>query len=138
MSNTEKKLDALIDALGFDVEEVAAFDHFRYSFESISNPKAKKGDFIFPHYKFTKRYRPAINKPKPDIWKVDTCIGHSLNDKDEDLIDGQVYKFNYKSKNTKYDNCIMTYRKSIRKFACFKYLLDLEFCTDIKRIIVDE
>jgi hypothetical protein len=52
MNNTEKKLDALIDALGFDVEEV-------------NEQSIPTGQIIVAHdYKLTKRDEPADDEPQ--------------------------------------------------------------------------
>ncbi len=59
MNNTEKKLDALIDALGFDVEEKHVFDADAYQRQccvyALTCLKANKEDHIQPEFKFTKR-----------------------------------------------------------------------------------
>ncbi len=58
MNTTDKKLDALIDALGFDVEEVDVNPrrHDRYPSEPIYD------------YKLTKRGVPVVDEPKTHIW----------------------------------------------------------------------
>jgi hypothetical protein len=74
MNNTEKKLDALIDALGFDFEEKLMLyeANFRSSRE-VKNGifKVNDGDHIHPEFKFTKRDVPAVD----DSIKLSDWIG---------------------------------------------------------------
>jgi hypothetical protein len=67
MNNTEKKLDALIDALGFDVEEKHVFDADAYQRQrcvyALTCLKANKEDHIHPEFKFTKRDETVDNTP---------------------------------------------------------------------------
>ena len=67
MNNTEKKLDALIDALGFDVGEDEAFHQIQYAHALMSNGNAKKEDYIFTNYKFTKRDKGMVDAAARDI-----------------------------------------------------------------------
>ena len=72
MNNTEKKLDALIDALGFDVKAVSVGNH-----ELIKafwdRPAIVQEVF---DYKLTKRDSP---KRKPKEWKIcHVCKGSGL------------------------------------------------------------
>jgi hypothetical protein len=60
MNNTEKKLDALINALGFDVEESHVLDVDNYKVArlvSFGMFEVNK-DYIHPEFKFTKRDEP--------------------------------------------------------------------------------
>ena len=63
MSDTDKKLDALIDALGFDVEEKHVLDVDSYQRQrcvyALTCLKANKEDHIHPEFKFTKRGEPV-------------------------------------------------------------------------------
>jgi hypothetical protein len=64
MNNTEKKLDALIDALGFDVEGKYVVDEDNYEaarLASFGMFKVNKVDYIHPEFKFTKRDKPVEN-----------------------------------------------------------------------------
>jgi hypothetical protein len=75
MNNTEKKLVALINALGFDVEEKHVFDADAYQRQccvySLTCLKAKKEDHIHPEFKFTKRDVPVVD----DSIKLSDWIG---------------------------------------------------------------
>jgi hypothetical protein len=68
MNNTEKKLDALIDALGFDFEEKHVFDADAYQRQccvyALTCLKANKGDHIHPEFKFTKRHKAVDDEPQ--------------------------------------------------------------------------
>jgi hypothetical protein len=56
MSNTEKKLDALIDALGFDVEEVVTTVHPPFSImKAFTDRYNQQGPVHTVNYKLTKR-----------------------------------------------------------------------------------
>tara|TARA_R110000851_G_scaffold191384_2_gene342006 strand:- start:672 stop:1067 length:396 start_codon:yes stop_codon:yes gene_type:complete len=76
MNNTEKKLDALINALGFDVEEKHVLDGVAYwdqcrAYSGLLHLKANKEDHIHPEFKFTKRDAPVDD----DSIKVSDWIG---------------------------------------------------------------
>jgi hypothetical protein len=79
MNNTEKKLDALIDALGFDVEKKHVFDADAYQRQccvyALTCLKANKEDHIQPEFKFTKRDEPVNHE-----WTVDTNTSYALDD----------------------------------------------------------
>ena len=60
MSDTDKKLDALIDALGFDVEVVTKLDKVRYAYASAASNVSKQ-DFTYTEFKFTKRDGPDVS-----------------------------------------------------------------------------
>jgi hypothetical protein len=61
MNNTEKKLDALIDALGFDVEEIRTRDNEAYNHDlrayggMLGMMPANGRDYITTEFKLTKR-----------------------------------------------------------------------------------
>jgi hypothetical protein len=57
MNNTEKKLDALIDALGFDVEEVVTTVHPSFSIMKacFTDRYNQQGPVHTVNYKITKR-----------------------------------------------------------------------------------
>jgi hypothetical protein len=72
MNNTEKKLDALIDALGFDVEESAVF---------AVRPDGSDKMHIRTDIKLTERDVPVANdEPVNHEWTVDTNTGCSFDD----------------------------------------------------------
>tara|TARA_R110000772_G_C13203340_1_gene430287 strand:- start:40 stop:366 length:327 start_codon:yes stop_codon:yes gene_type:complete len=61
MNNTEKKLDALIDALGFDVEEIRTRNNEAYNHDlkvyggMLGMMPANGRNYITTEFKFTKR-----------------------------------------------------------------------------------
>jgi hypothetical protein len=61
MNNTEKKLDALIDALGFDVEEVVTTVHPPFSIMKacFTDRYNQQGPVHTVNYKLTKRDEPV-------------------------------------------------------------------------------
>ena len=64
MNNTEKKLDALIDALGFDVEEIGGLDCFAYAQHLMDVGgviPVNARDYRTIECKLIKRDEPAIN-----------------------------------------------------------------------------
>ncbi len=65
MNNTEKKLDALIDALGFDVEEVVTTVHPPFSIMKacFTDRYNQQGPVHTVNYKLTKRDKPVYNVP---------------------------------------------------------------------------
>jgi hypothetical protein len=67
MNNTEKKLDALIDALGFDVEKVVTTVHPPH----FTDMYIEQGPVHTVNYKFTKRDAPVVD----DSIKVSDWIG---------------------------------------------------------------
>jgi hypothetical protein len=70
MNNTDKKLDALIDVLGFDVEQVDVNPrkHDRYPSEPIYD------------YKLIKRDKPVDDEPVNHEWTVDTNTSYAFDD----------------------------------------------------------
>jgi hypothetical protein len=91
MNNTEKKLDALIDALGFDVEETKTFDSDEViKWSDRWDLLEKLGvSFVPPDrptpavkYKFTKRDAPVNHE-----WTVDTNTCHAF---DDDPVDDEL------------------------------------------------
>jgi hypothetical protein len=91
MNNTEKKLDALIDALGLDVEETKTFDSddvIKWS----NRWKTLEGlgvSFVPPDrptptvkYKFTKRDAPVEDKPKTHMWMGSHAISMDEYERD--------------------------------------------------------
>jgi hypothetical protein len=81
MNNTEKKLDALIDALGFDVEEKHVFDNEAYT-SANRRFNAIKENYIQPEFKFTKRDEPVEENKT-------ITVSHALNmlcKRDRDII----------------------------------------------------
>jgi hypothetical protein len=88
MNNNEKKLDALIDALGFDVEESHVLDSDAYRRQCIAysgsiHLMANKEDHIHPEFKFTKRDEPVEENKT-------ITVSHALNmlcKRDRDIID---------------------------------------------------
>ncbi len=64
MSNTEKKLDALIDALGFDVEEVVTTVHPPFSIikAAFTDRYNQQGPVDTVNYKLTKRDKAFKNE----------------------------------------------------------------------------
>jgi hypothetical protein len=82
VNNTEKKLDALIDALGFDVEEKHVFDNEAYT-SANRRFNARKENYIHPEFKFTKRDEPVEENKT-------ITVSHALNmlcKHDRDIID---------------------------------------------------
>jgi hypothetical protein len=81
MSNIEKKLDALIDALGFDVEViqtniVSPPKNEREGFGGAIGMGSRPPSHIIYNYKFTKRDEPVVdNEPVNHQWEVDTFTG---------------------------------------------------------------
>jgi hypothetical protein len=69
MNNTEKKLDALIDALGFDVEQIRTRDNETYNHDlkayggMLGMMPANGRDYIRTEFKLTKRDKPVDNTP---------------------------------------------------------------------------
>jgi hypothetical protein len=64
MNNTEKKLDALIDALGFDVEEIGGLnchDYAQHLMDVGGVIPVNASDYRTTEYKFTKRDEPVVN-----------------------------------------------------------------------------
>jgi hypothetical protein len=86
MNNTEKKLDALIDALGFDVEEKHVFDNEAYT-SANRRFDASKENYIQPEFKFTKRDKTVDDEPVNHEWTVDTNTCHAF---DDDPVDGEL------------------------------------------------
>ena len=74
MNNTEKKLDALIDALGFDVEEVVTTVHPPFSIMKalFTDRYNQQGPVDTVNYKITKRRAGGI--------KCTKCGTHLAND----------------------------------------------------------
>jgi hypothetical protein len=86
MNNTEKKLDALIDALGFNVNEIKVVDKIAYA-QRLMNvggfTPVNVNDYKTTEFKFTKRGEPV------DENKTIT-VPHALNmlsKRDRDIVD---------------------------------------------------
>ena len=84
MNNIEKKLDALIDALGFDVEKITDFNvadyervHKGYIYCRMGFPPPQKSTYTNVEYKLTKR-APERNSLPHDAWcgLVDFILSH--------------------------------------------------------------
>jgi hypothetical protein len=78
MNNTEKKLDALIDALGFDVEEIGKLDCLGYA-QHLMNVggviPVNSNDYRTTEFKFTKRDE-LVNHE----WTVDANTSYAFDD----------------------------------------------------------
>jgi hypothetical protein len=75
MNNTEKKLNALIEALGFDVEENHVFNEesYRHAAWCLNGAvKVNKENYIHPEFHFTKRDEAVICKINPRDTMQDT------------------------------------------------------------------
>jgi hypothetical protein len=79
MNNTEKKLDALIDALGFDVEQVSKvyINGVMYCGNESLIPVSTIDNIVHTiDYKFTKRDEPTIN-PLAEIFGKHSYVNPS-------------------------------------------------------------
>lgn len=87
MNNTEKKLDALIDALGFDVEQIRTRNNETYNHDlkvyrgMLGMMPANGRDYIRTEFKLTKRDKPVDDEPVNHEWTVDTNTGYAFDDK---------------------------------------------------------
>jgi hypothetical protein len=75
MNNTEKKLDALIDALGFDVEEVVTTVHPPFSImkAAFTDRYNQQGPVHTVNYKLAKRDELTVNLAATKAFKNMGC-----------------------------------------------------------------
>lgn len=149
MTNEMKLLRAFIEASGYEVETTEDIKHTYRIVDRMDNGDIKEN--AMPEsiikttdYKVTKKDVIAGTKQRQGFSSYEALsesftqgLVHSyLNPKKKSitLVDGGIYKFNYKSNSKSYDNCVMTYNEYLDKFTCFKFQLDLAFCTDIKKV----
>tara|TARA_R110000851_G_scaffold106661_1_gene226103 strand:+ start:423 stop:767 length:345 start_codon:yes stop_codon:yes gene_type:complete len=85
MNNTEKKLDALIDALGFDVEEVSKvyINGVMYCGNESLIPVSTIDNIVHTiDYKLTKRDEPVEDKAKTHMWMGSHAISMDEYERD--------------------------------------------------------